>query len=67
MYDMDSILRSAGADRVSECASDKLAELLEDAAGQLVFEAKLLARHAGRSEISARDIYLAADFIKARA
>ncbi len=67
MFDMDDLLRNAGAERVSECASQKLGEILEDAGKQLLYQASVLARHAGRSEITAADVLLAAAMKKGRA
>lgn len=59
LYAMDHILRQAGADRVDESASKKLRSILLDNADDLVFRAKILARHAGRTKITAADIRLA--------
>lgn len=60
LFDMDDFIRGAGAERVSECASRKLREILEDQAQEVVFQAKLLARHAGRNRVTRDDILLAA-------
>ncbi len=59
LYDMDRIIRSAGAERVGEDASRKLSEVLEDSAEKILFKAKQLARHAGRKNIKKEDIVLA--------
>ncbi|MEK6923742.1 MAG: histone [Candidatus Micrarchaeota archaeon] len=56
---MDDFIRGAGAQRVSECASKKLREILEDESQRIVFQAKLLARHAGRNQLTREDIRLA--------
>ncbi|MFH1246802.1 MAG: histone [Candidatus Micrarchaeota archaeon] len=60
LFEMDKILRVAGADRVDERASKKLRELLEDSAEEIAFKAKILARHAGRNNVQREDIQLAA-------
>lgn len=60
MFDMDDFLRSAGAERVDFGASEKLGEILEDSGKQLLFQARVLARHAGRSKITSDDVKLAA-------
>ncbi len=60
LFDSDKMLRSAGADRVGEDASRKLVEVLEDSAASIVFQAKILAKHAGRKSIAREDILLAA-------
>jgi histone H3/H4 len=64
LFDMDDYLRQAGAQRVSECASLKLCEILEDSGKQLLFEARIIARHSGRKDINANDVRLAASFMK---
>ena len=60
LFDVDVFFRLKGAQRVSESASEKLAELLEDSAEELVVRAKIYARHAGRRELTREDILLAA-------
>ncbi len=60
LFEMDKILRVAGAERIDERASKKLRELLEDSAEEIAFNAKILARHAGRSHVDKEDIRLAA-------
>ncbi|MBI5225851.1 NFYB/HAP3 family transcription factor subunit [Candidatus Micrarchaeota archaeon] len=60
LFDSDAFFRSAGADRVGEDASRKLVEVLEDSAARIVFQAKILAGHAGRKSITREDILLAA-------
>ncbi len=59
LYDMDRIIRSAGAERVGEDASRKLGEVLEDSANEILLRAKRLAVHAGRKSIRREDILLA--------
>jgi len=60
LFDMDAMLRNAGADRVSEDASIKLSEVLEDSGKRIVAKAMVYARHAGRSKICREDVLLAA-------
>ncbi|MBI5036539.1 NFYB/HAP3 family transcription factor subunit [Candidatus Micrarchaeota archaeon] len=59
LFDSDAIIRRAGAQRVDEKASFKLREILEDAAKDISFKAKLMAQHAGRKSITREDILLA--------
>ncbi len=60
LFEMDSLLRSAGAERVGEDASRKLAEVLEDNGKAILFKAGILAKHARRRSITKKDIMLAA-------
>lgn len=60
LYEMDKIIRSQGAERVSEDASQRLSQLLADQAEEILFKAKILARHAGRKDIKKEDVLLAA-------
>jgi histone H3/H4 len=60
MYDMDRVLRKAGAERVCEKASTKLGEIIEDSARELLLRARVYARHAGRNYMTKEDIHLAA-------
>ncbi len=60
LFDMDKVLRVAGAERIDERASKKLRELLEDSAEEIAFRAKILSRHAGRNFVQKEDIRLAA-------
>lgn len=60
LFEMDDVIRKAGAQRVDEKASIKLREKLEDTGIQVIIRAKILARHAGRKEIIRSDILLAA-------
>lgn len=59
LFEMDSLIRSAGAERVAEGASVKLAELLEDDAKRILGKAKVFAKHAKRKSITRKDILLA--------
>ncbi len=65
LFDMDKILRTAGAERIDERASKKLRELLEDSASDIAVKAKILARHAGRNNVTREDIALAAQQLMA--
>ncbi len=60
VWDLDKIIRTAGADRVDEKASRKLGEILEDEADSIIGRARVYARHAGRSFVTREDIVLAA-------
>ena len=64
LFDMDVFLRKAGAERVGEDASVKLAELLEDASEEIVSKAKVFARHANRNYVTREDILLAAGYLR---
>jgi histone H3/H4 len=65
LYDADRILRKAGAERVGEDASQKLCELMEDGAKEVIRKAIILARHAGRNQVTKEDVWLAARMIYA--
>lgn len=56
---IDRLIRSAGADRVSEGARDAMAEELEEWAQAVARRAMEVARHAGRKTVKAEDIKLA--------
>lgn len=60
LYEMDEILRKAGAERIDEKASKKLRDILEDSGCELVAKAKIYAKHAGRNFVNGEDIRLAA-------
>ncbi|MEM0475253.1 MAG: NFYB/HAP3 family transcription factor subunit [Candidatus Norongarragalinales archaeon] len=60
LWDLDKLIRSAGAERVDEKASRKLGEILEDEANTIIERARVYAKHAGRSFITRNDIMLAA-------
>ena len=67
LYDMDKIIRHAGAERVGEDASRKLSEVLEDSAKEILLRAKQLAIHAGRRNIRREDILQARSLYRAAA
>jgi len=50
------LMRNAGAERVSEDASQELAELLEDYGEKIGRKAVSLAKHAGRKTVKVEDI-----------
>ncbi len=60
LFDVDAFFRVTGAQRVAESASEKLAEVLEESAEELVVRAKIYSRHAGRREVTREDVLLAA-------
>ncbi|MEM4255474.1 MAG: histone [Candidatus Norongarragalinales archaeon] len=64
LFEMDFLLRSVGAQRVDENASRKLAEILEDDGKAILHKARILARHAGRKNITKKDVALAAKCIE---
>ncbi len=56
---VERLIRKAGAERVSEDASEALADLLEEYALDVSQKAVLLAKHAGRKTVTGEDIRLA--------
>ena len=56
---VERLIRSAGADRVSETAGVALAEILEQYGLEIAEEAIVLAKHAKRKTVKAEDIQLA--------
>ncbi len=58
-WDVEKFLREAGADRVSEGATEKLIEILEDEAEEIIQRARVYAKYARRKVIRPEDIELA--------
>jgi histone H3/H4 len=56
---MEKLLKSAGADRVSESAKVALREALEEISEEIGRDACKFALHAGRKTVKAEDIKLA--------
>ena len=56
---MNRVLKKAGAERVSDEASDTLRKILEEVANNISKSAIDLANHAGRKTIKSDDILLA--------
>jgi len=63
VYGSEKIIRLAGAGRVDEKASSKLASGLVDRGERIVTHAFMLARMRGRKNIKRKDIQLAAELI----
>lgn len=56
---IDRLMRNAGAARVSEAASKKMVDALEDYTEEIARKAVDIARHSGRKTVKAEDIKLA--------
>lgn len=56
---VDRLIRNAGAARVSEAASKKMVDALEDYTMTIARRAVDIARHSGRKTVKAEDIKLA--------
>ncbi|MBI5225351.1 histone family protein [Candidatus Micrarchaeota archaeon] len=56
---VERLIRKAGAERVSEDASEALADILEEYAITLGQKAASLAKHAGRKTVTGEDVKLA--------
>ena len=56
---VEKIIRSCGADRVSDSAASELAETLEKIGVEISTKAIKYAKHAGRKTVTAADIKLA--------
>lgn len=56
---IDRLIRNTGATRVSEAASKKMVEALEDYTNEVARKASDIAKHSGRKTVKAEDIKLA--------
>ncbi len=56
---VERLIRKAGAERVSNDASEALADVIEEIAIEISQKAVKLAKHAGRKTITSEDIKLA--------
>lgn len=60
---VERVIRSAGAERVSESAGNALTEILEEYGQDISKEAVKLAEHAGRKTVKEEDIRLAKEML----
>ncbi|AEH60310.1 Transcription factor CBF/NF-Y/histone domain protein [Methanosalsum zhilinae DSM 4017] len=60
---VERLIRSAGAERVSETAAIALTDMLEEYGLEISKEAIKLAHHAGRKTVKAEDIKLAKEML----
>ncbi|WP_406662676.1 histone family protein [Methanolobus sp. ZRKC3] len=60
---IERLIRSAGAQRVSESAGMELTEILEEYGLEISKEAIKLAEHAGRKTVKSEDIKLAKEMM----
>jgi len=58
-FELERMIRKAGAERVGLGAGEKLAEILEDRAGEIIEKAIRISRYAGRKTLTRKDIELA--------
>jgi len=56
---VEKLLRKAGADRVSNSASEALSSILEDIGGEISRRAAALSAHAGRRTVKEEDVKMA--------
>jgi histone H3/H4 len=58
------VIREAGAERISESASEELTRILEEYGMKISNQAIALARHAGRKTVKEDDIKMAFDIAR---
>ncbi len=63
---IDRLMRTVGAERISDEAISILREILEEMAKDISRQAMELAKHAGRKTILADDVKLAAKYVLRR-